>query len=68
MIKRNQKKLKQFYRELLKRETLSYKQALAVYEALHREAISLGVIGSNNILHGLEVDLHVAKTIHSLKA
>jgi len=32
----------------------------------HREAVSLGVIGSENILEGLEVDLRVAKSINKV--
>ncbi len=35
-------------------------------EALHREAVSLGVINSENILEGLETDLRIAKAINGL--
>lgn len=44
-------------------ENLSYKKALAIYEILHKEALSLGAINSENILDGLEVDLRIAKAI-----
>lgn len=67
MIK-NKRKLAQFYEALIKKEKLSYKQALSIYEALHREAVSLGVINSRNILEGLELDLKIARTIHRLKS
>ena len=66
MIK-NKAKLEKFYRELDRREKLSYKQALAIYEALHKEAVSLGVINSENILEGLEVDLRIARAMGRLK-
>jgi predicted RNase H-related nuclease YkuK (DUF458 family) len=63
---RNRHKLNKFYRKIIKEENLSYKKALSIYEALHKEAVSLGVINSENILEGLEVDLRIAKTVNGL--
>lgn len=63
---RNRKRLTQFYNQLTAKERLSYRQALSLYEALHREAVSLGVISSKNILDGFEVDLRIARAIHRL--
>ncbi len=63
---RNRHKLDKFHRKLIKEENLSYKKALSIYEALHREAVSLGIINSENILEGLEVDLRIAKTVNGL--
>ena len=63
---RNKRKLNKFYRKLMEQENLSHKEALAIYEALHREALSLGVINSENILEGLETDLRIAKAINGL--
>ncbi len=63
---RNKPKLDKFHRKLIKEENLSYKKALAIYEALHKEAVSLGIISSENILEGLDVDLRIAKTINGL--
>lgn len=65
MIK-NKRKLDRFYRRLNAEEKLSYEQALAIYEALHKEAVSLGIINSENILEGLEVDLRIARAINGL--
>ncbi len=62
----NKAKLNDFYRRLLEKEHFSHKQALSVYEALHQEAVSLGVINSENILEGLAVDLRIAKAINGL--
>ena len=62
---RNKAKLNNFYRKLIEQEDISYKEAL-IYEALHREAVSLGIINSENILEGLEVDLRIAKAINGL--
>ena len=59
-------KLNKFYQKIIKEENLSYKKALSIYEALHKEAVSLGVINSENILEGLEVDLRIAKTVNGL--
>lgn len=63
---RNKPKLDKFHRKLIEEENLSYKKALAIYEALHKEAVSLGIINSENMLEGLEVDLRIAKTVNGL--
>ena len=63
---RNKPKLDKFHRKLIKEENLSYKKALSIYEELHKEAVSLGIINSENILEGLEVDLRIAKKVNGL--
>jgi len=63
---RNKRKLNEFYRKLIEEEYIFHKKALSIYEALHKEAVSLGVINSENILEGLEVDLRIAKAINGL--
>lgn len=65
MIK-NKPILNKFYQKLIEQENISYEKALLIYEALHKEAVSLGVINSRNILDGLEIDLRVAKAINTL--
>lgn len=67
MIK-NRHKLNDFYRKLIEQENIPYKKALSIYEALHKEAVSLGIINSENILEGLEVDLRIAKAINGLSS
>ena len=62
----NRQKLDEFQRKLDAEENLSYLEALAIYEMLHREAVSLGAINSENILDGLEVDLRIAKAINQV--
>ena len=64
---RNRAKLAQFQARQLKKEKISYRQALALYEALHREAVSLKAIHSKNIWDGIEVDLRMARLIHQMK-
>lgn len=63
---RNRIKLDEFQRKLDAGEGLSYKEALAIYEMLHKEAVSLGAINSENILEGLEVDLRIARAINKV--
>lgn len=63
---RNKHKLNECYQKLIREENLSYKEALSIYEALHKEAVSLGIINSENILEGLDVDLRIAKTVNEL--
>ncbi len=63
---RNKRKLNKFYQELIQKENISHKEALSIYEALHKEAVSLGIINSENILDGLEIDIRIAKAINGL--
>lgn len=65
MVK-HKRKLQDFHRKLIEEENISHKEALWIYEALHREAVSLGAISSENILEGLEVDLRIAKAINGV--
>jgi len=60
----NRHRLDEFYRKLNAKENLSYKEALTIYEMLHKEAVSLGAINSENILDGLDVDLRIARAIN----
>jgi hypothetical protein len=62
----NRHKVDELHRNLDAEESLSYQEALAIYEMLHKEAVSLGVINSENILEGLEVDLRIAKAINKV--
>ena len=63
---RNKVKLNKFYQGLIKNENISHKEALFIYEALYKEAVSLGIINSKNILDGLEIDIRIAKTINGI--
>lgn len=63
---RNKHKLNEFYRRVIQEENISHKKALSIYEMLHKEAVSLGAISSENILEGLEIDLRIAKAINEL--
>jgi len=65
---RNKIKLNKVYQKLIQKEKISYLKALLIYEALHKEAVSLGAINSKNILEGLEIDLRIARALNSLKS
>ena len=60
----NGQRLAEFYRRIDAEENLSYREALTIYEMLHKEAVSLGAINSENILDGLEVDLRLARAVN----
>lgn len=64
---RNKRKLDEFYRKLEAEENLSYKEALRIYDALHKEALALGAISHENIWEGFEVDLRIAQAMSRLK-
>jgi hypothetical protein len=63
---RDRQQLEEFERHLLKTGKLSYKQALAIYESLFKEAVSLGAVGSNNWMEDIEVDIKIARAINGL--
>ncbi len=65
MVK-NKRKLNQFYRKLIEGENISHKEALRIYDALHKEAVASGAISHENIWDGFEVDLRIAKAINGL--
>ena len=60
--------LDEFNRKLTKGEDISHKKALAIFEAMRKEAVGLGVISSESIMEGLEVDLRIAAALNGLKA
>lgn len=63
----NGAKLKNFYQEVIALENIPYRKALAIYEMLHKEAVSLGAIGDKNMLDGIDIDIRIAKVINALK-
>lgn len=63
---RNKVRLNKFEQKLIEKEKISYKKALLIYEALHKEAVSLGIANSKNILDGLEIDIKIARAINGL--
>lgn len=65
MIK-NKDRLNRFYQQLIANEDISHKQALLIYDAMHKEAMSLGILNSENILEGLETTIRIAKAINGL--
>jgi hypothetical protein len=67
MMIKNKRKLDEFYRKLDAEENLSYKEALWIYDALHKEAVALGAISHENIWDGFEIDLRIAQAMSRLK-
>ena len=62
MIK-NKKLWEAFERKQLEEENFSYQEALSIFEALLKEAVSLGVMAPENTLEGLKTDLRIAHAI-----
>ena len=65
MIK-NKRKLNEFYRKLIEEGDISHKEALRIYEALHKEAVALGAISHENIWDGFEAVLRIARAINKV--
>lgn len=57
--------LGQFERELIKKEKLSFKQALAIFEAMWKEGVNLSVLPPKEPLEGIEVDIRIARILNT---
>ncbi len=66
MIK-NRKKLEEFEKELARNENLPYKEALAIYESLFKEAMALGAVSAKNVMDGFDTKIRIAKALNTLK-
>lgn len=64
MIK-NPEILARFEAEELKKEKLSYKEALKIFEAMWQEAVSLGVLPLKDSLEDIETDIRLARILNS---
>ena len=65
MIK-NDKRLQEFERKLLKKEKVDIMQNFKIVEALYKEAVALGIFPLKNPLEGLEIDIKIAKVVNSV--
>jgi len=59
--------LKQFKRKIIKEERLSFKQALAIFEAMWKEGVTLGVLPPGDSLEGIEIDIKIARILNCSK-
>jgi len=64
MVK-NPKLLAMFEDKELRKERLSYKEALRIFEAMWREAVSLGIFPPKDPLEGIEDDIRLARILNS---
>jgi hypothetical protein len=65
MVK-NAQKLQSFERELTKKGKADYKANLALVEAMHAEAITLGVFPPKNPISGIDADIRIAKAVNGV--
>ncbi len=63
----NKARLDEFNKNLIENEKLSLKEALSIFESMHKEALALGVLNSENILEGLETNIRIARAINGLE-
>jgi len=62
---RNVHFLENMEREFISRQKLSYKKCLQIFESMWHEGIKLGVLPPKEPLEGIDVDIKIAKIIHS---
>ena len=60
--------LERFEREVIKKEKLPFEHALAIFEAMWKEGVNLGVLPPKDPLEGIEVDIKIARIINCLKS
>ena len=59
--------LEQLERKVIRKEKLSFEQALTIFEAMWKEGVNLGVLPSKDPLEGIDVDIRVARILNCLK-
>ena len=64
MIK-NAELLERFEYKQLKKETLSYRDALKIYESMWLEAKALGILPLKNPMDGIEVKIRISRILNS---
>ncbi|MCK4595337.1 hypothetical protein KAT73_01030 [candidate division WOR-3 bacterium] len=64
MVK-NSKILDELKHNEIKTQRLTYFRALEIFEAMWREALTLGVLPLKDFMEGVEVDIKVAKILNS---
>jgi hypothetical protein len=64
MIK-NTELLERFEYKQLRKETLSYKDALKIYESMWLEAKALGILPLKNPMDGIEVKIRISRILNS---
>ena len=60
--------LERFEREVIRKEKLSFGRALAIFEAMWKEGVNLGVLPPKYPLEGIEVDIRIARILNCLKS
>ncbi|MBM3708396.1 MAG: hypothetical protein FJW69_08705 [Actinobacteria bacterium] len=64
MIK-DAKLLNKFENNLIKKEKLSYNDALKIFEMMWQEALTLGILPSSDPLDGIETKIKISKILNS---
>lgn len=64
---RNPRILNNLERKVMKEEKLSFSEALAIFEAMWKEGMTLGVIPPKDPLEGVETDIRIARILNCLK-
>lgn len=64
MIK-NARLIEKLEKDFISRQKLSHEQSLHLFESLWNEAVRLGILPSKDPLEGIDVDIKIAKVIHS---
>lgn len=59
--------LEDFEKERIKKEKLTFEEALKLFEAMWQEGIDLGVLPPRDPLEGIEVDIRIARILNCLK-
>lgn len=59
------KLLEEFEREFMKKDKLSFEEAIRIFEAMWKEGVTLEILPLKDPLEGIDVDIRIAKIINS---
>jgi len=65
MVK-NSKTLENFEKKYIKKNNLTFKEKLEIYESLWAEALLMKVLPLKDPLEGIEIDIKIARILNSL--
>ena len=65
MIK-NPDKVQKFEQDLIRKEKVNIQRNFQIFEAMYKEAVTLGIIPLKDPLEGIEIDIKIARVINSV--
>jgi hypothetical protein len=62
----NCRKIRDFEKELLKKEKINIKRNFMIVDALYKEAVTLGALPLKDPLEGIDIDIKIAWAVNNV--